>query len=147
MSKQKLPPVHPGELLSEGVADLEISMNELAQEIHVPANRIRAIAAGKRSGETALRLARYFGATPEYGMNLQTRYDLETAAGSGRQLSVLILALPQIVWAISCYWPSHDTVLRSAPHVMLCADRRGSAPEERIAERLGHASIQFTMDL
>ena len=68
-------------------------MNYLAQVIHVPASRISAIAAGKRSltGETALRLARYFGATPEYWMNLQTRYDLETAAGSGRQLSVLIL--------------------------------------------------------
>ena len=63
MSKpQKLPPVHPGELLSEGVADLEISVNQLAQEIHVPANRISATAAGKRSltGETALRLAVLF---------------------------------------------------------------------------------------
>ena len=56
-------------------------MNQLAQEIHVPANRIRAIAAGKRfiTGETALRLARYFGTTPKYWMNLQPRYELETA--------------------------------------------------------------------
>jgi addiction module HigA family antidote len=56
-------------------------MNGLAQSIKVPANRVSAIVAGQRgiSGETALRLARYFGTTPEYWMNLQARYDLETA--------------------------------------------------------------------
>lgn len=56
-------------------------MNQLAQGIHVPANRISAIAGGRRSvaGETALRLARYFGTTPNDWMNLQARYDLETA--------------------------------------------------------------------
>ena len=47
----------------------------------MPANRINAIVAGQRSitGETALRLARYFGTTPEYWLNMQTRYELETA--------------------------------------------------------------------
>jgi addiction module HigA family antidote len=56
-------------------------MNQLAQQIHVPANRISTIVAGKRSitGETALRLARYFGTTPGYWMNLQARFDLESA--------------------------------------------------------------------
>ena len=56
-------------------------MNRLAQEIHVPANRVSAIVAGQRSitGETALRLARYFGTTPAYWMNMQARYDLEKA--------------------------------------------------------------------
>jgi addiction module HigA family antidote len=56
-------------------------MNRLAQEIHVPANRISAIAAGQRgiTGETALRLGRYFGTTPAYWINMQARYDLETA--------------------------------------------------------------------
>ena len=77
----KLPPVHPGEILRETLDDLGLSMNQLAQEIHVPANRISAIVAGKRSitGETALRLARYFTTTPGYWMNLQARFDLETA--------------------------------------------------------------------
>ena len=77
----KLPPVHPGEILRETLDDLGLSMNQLAQEIHVPANRISAIVAGKRSvtGETALRLARYFGTTPGYWMNLQARFDLESA--------------------------------------------------------------------
>jgi addiction module HigA family antidote len=77
----KLPPVHPGEILQEALEDLSISMSRLAQEIHVPPNRISSIIAGQRSitGETALRLARYFGTTPGYWINLQARYDLESA--------------------------------------------------------------------
>jgi addiction module HigA family antidote len=77
----KLAPVHPGEILRETLDDLGLSMNQLAHEIHVPANRISAIVAGNRSitGETALRLARYFATTPGYWMNLQARYDLESA--------------------------------------------------------------------
>lgn len=77
----KLPPVHPGEILRETLDDLGISMNRLAQDICVPANRISAIVAGQRgiTGETALRLARYFGTTPDYWMNLQAHYDLERA--------------------------------------------------------------------
>jgi len=77
----KLPPVHPGEILRETLGDLGISMNRLSKEIHVPANRISSIVAGQRAitGETALRLARYLGTTPEYWLNMQARYDLETA--------------------------------------------------------------------
>jgi addiction module HigA family antidote len=77
----KLRPVHPGEILKETLEDLEISMNRLAQEIHVLANRISGIVAGDRSisGETALRLGRYFGTTADYWINMQARYDLETA--------------------------------------------------------------------
>ena len=77
----KLPPIHPGEILKETLGDLGLSMNRLSQEIRVPANRISAIIAGQRSvtGETALRLARYFGTTPAYWMNIQARFDLETA--------------------------------------------------------------------
>src|SRR5438128_1522010 len=77
----RLPPVHPGEILKETLEDLGISMNKLAQKMHVPANRISAIIAGQRSitGETALRLGRYFGTTPAYWINMQARYDLEAA--------------------------------------------------------------------
>lgn len=77
----KVPPVHPGEILKETLDDMEISMNRLSKEIRVPANRISSIIAGQRAitGETALRLARYFGTTPEYWLNMQARYDLETA--------------------------------------------------------------------
>jgi len=78
---RKLAPVHPGEVLKETLADLGLSMNHVAKEIGVPANRISAIVAGTRSitGESALRLARYFGTTPEYWMNMQARYDIEVA--------------------------------------------------------------------
>jgi antitoxin HigA-1 len=81
LNRSKLPPVHPGEILKETLDDLALSMNRLAQEIRVPANRISAIVAGQRSitGETALRLGHYFGTTPGYWMNMQARYDLETA--------------------------------------------------------------------
>ena len=77
----KLAPVHPGAILKETLDDLGISMNRLAQELRVPANRISAIVSGHRAitGETALRLGRYFHTTPDYWINLQARYDLETA--------------------------------------------------------------------
>lgn len=77
----RLPPVHPGEILRETMDDLGISMNRLSKEIHVPANRISSIVAKQRAitGETALRLARYLGTTPEYWLHMQARYDLETA--------------------------------------------------------------------
>src|SRR5689334_6934095 len=78
---EKLPPVHSGEILKETLDDLGISMNRLSQEIHVPAYRISSIIARQRAitGETALRLARYLATTPEYWLNMQARYDLETA--------------------------------------------------------------------
>jgi antitoxin HigA-1 len=77
----KLPPIHSGEILKETLDDLGISMNRLAQDLHVPANRISGIVAGRRAitGETALRLARYFGTTPGYWMGMQAQFDLERA--------------------------------------------------------------------
>ncbi len=77
----KVAPVHPGEILKETLEDLEMSMNQLAQALRVPANRISGIVAGERAitGETALRLARYFGTTPGYWIGMQAQYDLETA--------------------------------------------------------------------
>ena len=78
---RKLPPVHPGEILKETLEDLGMSMNRLAQALHVPANRISGIVAGQRAitGETALRLARYFNTTAGYWIGMQAQFDLETA--------------------------------------------------------------------
>ena len=78
---RKLPPIHPGEILKETLDDLGMSMNRLALALHVPANRISGIVAGQRAitGETALRLGRYFNTTPDYWINMQAQYDLETA--------------------------------------------------------------------
>ncbi len=77
-----LPPIHPGEILREEfLKPLGMSMNKLAEELHVPANRITQIVDGRRgvSGETALRLARYFGTSAEFWLGIQRDYDLEIA--------------------------------------------------------------------
>jgi antitoxin HigA-1 len=74
------PPVHPGVVLKADLLNPSgMSINRLAKELHVPANRLSQIVQGKRSitADTSLRLARYFGFTPEYWLNLQTHYDLE----------------------------------------------------------------------
>jgi addiction module HigA family antidote len=75
-----MPPVHPGEiLLEEFLEPLSVSQYQLAREIRVPARRINEIVHGQRriSADTALRLARYFGTSERFWLNLQARYDLE----------------------------------------------------------------------
>jgi antitoxin HigA-1 len=77
---QKLEPIHPGEvLLEEFLAPMRISQYRLAKDIHVDARRVHAIVHGERAvtADTALRLARYFGTTARFWLNLQTHYDLE----------------------------------------------------------------------
>ncbi|MBA3020034.1 HigA family addiction module antitoxin [Propionicimonas sp.] len=74
-------PIHPGEILAEEFLEpLELSQNRLAVAIGVPPRRINEIVHGKRriTADTALRLARYFGTTDRFWLNLQNRYDLET---------------------------------------------------------------------
>jgi len=76
-----MPPVHPGEiLLTEFLEPLGVSQYQLAKAVDVPARRINEIVHGQRriSADTALRLARYFGTSERFWMNLQARYDLET---------------------------------------------------------------------
>jgi addiction module HigA family antidote len=90
--RKTFPPVHPGAILAEDLEDAGISMNKLAQAIHVPMNRISAIVNGRRgiTGDTALRLARYWGTTPEYWMNLQSHYELEVAKdAAGSEFSTI----------------------------------------------------------
>ncbi|HVN63760.1 MAG TPA: HigA family addiction module antitoxin [Candidatus Binataceae bacterium] len=80
--ERRLPPIHPGEiLLEEFLKPLGMTMNRLATELHVPANRITQIVERRRgvSGETALRLARYFGTSPEFWLGMQKDYDLQVA--------------------------------------------------------------------
>src|ERR1039457_5016540 len=76
-----IPPIHPGETLREDfLKPLGLSANRLAMELLVPVTRINDVVRCKRaiSADTALRLARYFGTTPQFWMNLQANYDLET---------------------------------------------------------------------
>jgi antitoxin HigA-1 len=82
MTSQKLPPVHPGDiLLEEYLKPLGISQNKLGRDLNVPVQRINEIVRGQRAitVDTALRLARYFHTTPQFWLNLQSRYDLEIA--------------------------------------------------------------------
>ncbi len=81
VERKELPPIHPGEILHEDLREMGISLNQLSRDLRVPMNRISAIVNGKRSitADTALRLARYFGTSAEYWMNLQAAYELQVA--------------------------------------------------------------------
>ena len=81
MRSKKLAPIHPGEHLADILKESGITANALALRLRVPANRITTIIQGRRAvtAATALRLGRYFGTSPELWMNLQTKYDLDTA--------------------------------------------------------------------
>ena len=83
MNNEKLlPSIHPGEiLLEEFLKPLGISQYRLAKDINVPARRINEIVHGKRAitADTALRLGKFFNMSPQFWMNLQTRYELEKA--------------------------------------------------------------------
>jgi addiction module HigA family antidote len=80
MAYRKLPPIHPGEVLREEfLVPLSLSQYRLAKDTNVPPRRINEIVRGSRaiSADTALRLARYFGTSERFWLNLQARYDLE----------------------------------------------------------------------
>jgi len=78
----KLAPIHPGEVLrADFLEPLALSQYRLAKELRVPPRRINEIVLGKRgiTADTALRLSRYFGTSERFWLNLQVRFDLETA--------------------------------------------------------------------
>ena len=92
MNGKLLTAIHPGEHLSEELQALDMSAAELARRLNVPTNRITAILSGQRSitGDTALRLAHFFGTTPEFWLNLQALYDLRIAEQkAGRSIRAL----------------------------------------------------------
>lgn len=76
----KLTPITPGDvLLEEFLKPMEITQNQLAKDLNVPANRVSQIIHGKReiTADTALRLGKYFGIEPEFWLNLQVRYNMK----------------------------------------------------------------------
>lgn len=87
--------IHPGEHLAEELKELRMSAAELARKLDVPTNRITAILNGQRAitGDTALRLAHFFGTSPEFWLNLQTLYDLRIAQ---KKVGRSIKALPRL---------------------------------------------------
>ena len=85
-------PIHPGEILSDELAELSLSASALARQIKVPPNRISQIIQGKRAitGDTALRLGHWFGTNPLFWLNLQSQYDLRLAeAEAGKEVRKL----------------------------------------------------------
>lgn len=88
--KNSMRPVHPGEILRDELEELGLSANALAHALDVPANRISAIMKGQRgvTADTALRLSRFFGTTPQVWLNLQKTYELRVAENaSGKQIA------------------------------------------------------------
>lgn len=86
------PPIHPGEILADELAEVGVSASELARQIDVPPNRISQIVNGKRavSGDTALRLGHWFQTSPQFWLNLQSAYDLRIAEKeAGRKIQKL----------------------------------------------------------
>lgn len=86
---KKLPNIHPGEvLLEEFLVPMKISQNALARRINVPPRRVNEIVLGKRAvtADTALRLGRYFGTTPQFWMGMQADHDLEAAEQNAQDL-------------------------------------------------------------
>jgi antitoxin HigA-1 len=77
----KVMAIHPGEHLAEELREIEMSAAELARKLRVPTNRITSILNGQRTvtGDTALRLAHFFGTSPEFWLNLQSLYELRLA--------------------------------------------------------------------
>ena len=75
------PPIHPGEILADELAEIGVSAAEFSRQIDVPPNRISQIINGKRSitGDTALRFGHWFQVSPQFWLNLQTSYDLRLA--------------------------------------------------------------------
>jgi addiction module HigA family antidote len=78
---KKLPPIHPGTHVKEFMEDYNLTMHQLSKALHVPPNRVTAIVNGTRgiTAETAMRLARYFGTSTQFWMNLQKHYELQVA--------------------------------------------------------------------
>jgi addiction module HigA family antidote len=87
--------IHPGEHLAEELMELGMSAAELARRLDVPTNRITGILNGQRAvtGDTALRLAHFFGTSPEFWLNLQSLYELRLAR---KKIGKSISALPRL---------------------------------------------------
>lgn len=88
----KRPAIHPGEILADELAELNVTAAELSRQIGVPPNRVSQIINGKRAitGDTALRLGHWFRTSAEFWLNLQTAYDLRVATEqAGRAIARL----------------------------------------------------------
>ena len=96
-AKNGMRPVHPGEVLREELEEIGLSANALSKALGVPVNRVTMILNGQRgvSADTALRLARYFGTTPQLWLNLQKTWELRQAEiEAGREIAERVTPRP-----------------------------------------------------
>ena len=93
---EPLPPIHPGEDLAEIIGEMEISLERLAETIGVPADTVKSILDGSHpiTGDIAMRLGKAFYMSPEFWLNLQKLYELETAKISTDTSSIVPLVPP-----------------------------------------------------
>ena len=97
MTKMGLAPIHPGDFLAEILEELGVSQAEFARTIGVSAMRVSHIVRGTRpvTAELALLFGKSFGQTPEYWLNLQAAYDLQTAKATiGKRLAAIVVLVP-----------------------------------------------------
>ncbi len=97
MMYDRMPPVHPGEILNEEfLKPMGLSQTRLALDTGMPQSRIQGIIAGKRgiSADTAVRLAAYFGNSAEFWLNCQISYELDMVAYSGKRAEILARVHP-----------------------------------------------------
>ena len=93
------PAIHPGEILADELEELNLTASELARLLHVPPNRITQILNGQRNitADTALRLARWLGTSPEFWLNLQKNYELRLAENEkGEEIERIISPRQQV---------------------------------------------------
>jgi len=91
-------PIHPEEVLKDELSEIGIAANAFAHVLHVPANRITSILNGNRSvaADTALRVSRFFGTTPEFWLNVQSAYHLKVARQAvGSKIELCIIPMKQ----------------------------------------------------
>jgi len=93
--KRPIYPIHPGEILADELAELNMKPAELARALHVPSNRIYQLIAGRRAmtADTALRLEQWLGVEAAFWMNLQKSYELDQAIGqTGEEIKRVVQA-------------------------------------------------------
>lgn len=94
----RMPPVHPGEILSEDfLKPMALSQTQLALATGMPQSRVQAIVAGRRgiTADTAIRLAAFFGNTPQFWINCQTSYELDMADYTGEEQKIRAFVRPR----------------------------------------------------
>jgi antitoxin HigA-1 len=119
------PAIHPGEILRDELAELGVTPTELSRQINVPPNRVTQIIHGRRSvtGDTALRLGRWFGSSARFWLNLQSAYDLRTAE---ERVGEEIEQLPRRPITIADFAPTHKAVEMDMVAAVQAATKRAA---------------------